>query len=417
MRKQACCSASAWRRCRRCRTARGKPLRNPRCCPISPNCTSSCARSRRHGARAASMRASLPPMRAPSRIGWTARSDPTANWSNWSGCQSPRRRARICRPSRRSRWTNCRRASPRGSAMTCPRRSTACCTGNSCGRSYNQREATMRRTTFVSALTLALGVAIGVVGQQNANAQTSDSRVADLIRAGKVRVGVGVVAPHWAVKDSQTGELRGVAVDIARALATRLKIELVAVEYPSPPAVLGGLKDNAWDVGFLAIDPSRATVVDFSPPYLQIDATYLVPDGSSIRNVTDADQPGVRVAVTSKSVEEIVLSRSLKRAELRSVDTISAGFDLLRANNADVLAAPRPALLPLSSRLPGSRVLADRFHAAFGAMAVPKGQTGRLAYIAEFIEEAKASGLVQRAIERAGVRGVQVAPPGNLGTQ
>jgi len=275
----------------------------------------------------------------------------------------------------------------------------------------------MRRTTFVSALTLALGVAIGVVGQQNANAQTSDSRVADLVQAGKVRVGVGIVAPHWAIKDPQTGELRGVAVDIARALARRLGVELVAVEYPSPPAVLGGLKDNAWDVGFLAIDPSRATVVEFSPPYLQIDATYLVPDGSSIRNVTDADQPGVRVAVTSKSVEEIVLSRSLKRAELRSVDTISAGFELLRTGNADVLAAPRPALLPLSSRLPGSRVLVDRFHAAFGAMAVPKGQTGRLAYIAEFIEEAKAAGLVQQAIERAGVRGVQVAPPGNPGTQ
>ena len=275
----------------------------------------------------------------------------------------------------------------------------------------------MRRTTFISALTLALGVAIGILGQQNSNAQTADSRVVDLIRAGKLRAGVGVVAPHWAVKDPQTGELRGVAVDIARALARRIGIELVAVEYPSPPAVLGGLKDSAWDVGFLAIDPSRAAVVDFSPPYLQIDATYLVPDGSSIRNVADADQPGVRIAVTSKSVEEIVLSRSLKRAELRSVDTISAGFDLLRAKNADVLAAPRPALLPLSSRLPGSRVLTDRFHAAFGAMAVPKGQTARLAYIAEFVEEAKASGLVQRAIEGADVRGVQVAPPGNPSTQ
>ena len=275
----------------------------------------------------------------------------------------------------------------------------------------------MRRTTFISALTLALGVAIGILGQQNSNAQTADPRVADLIRVGKLRAGIGVVAPHWAVKDPQTGELRGVAVDIARALARRIGIELVAVEYPSPPAVLGGLKDSAWDVGFLAIDPSRAAVVDFSPPYLQIDATYLVPDGSSIRNVADADQPGVRIAVTSKSVEEIVLSRSLKRAEVRSVDTISAGFDLLRAKNADLLAAPRPALLPRSSRLPGSRVLTDRFHAAFGAMAVPKGQTARLAYIAEFVEEAKASGLVQRAIEGANVRGVQVAPPGHPSTQ
>ena len=276
----------------------------------------------------------------------------------------------------------------------------------------------MRRTTFILALTLGVGVAVGALGPQIANAQQApDRRVADLVGAGKLRAGIGVVAPHWAVKDPQTGELRGVAVDIARALARRIGIELVAVEYPSPPAVLGGLKDSAWDVGFLAIDPSRAAVVDFSPPYLQIDATYLVPDSSSIRNVADADQTGVRIAVTSKSVEEIVLSRSLKRAELRSVDTISAGFDLLRAKNADVLAAPRPALLPLSSRLPGSRVLTDRFHAAFGAMAVPKGQAARLAYIAEFVEEAKASGLVQRAIEGANVRGVQVAPPGNPSTQ
>lgn len=276
----------------------------------------------------------------------------------------------------------------------------------------------MKRTALLFVLFLALATAVAAVGQRVANAQrSSDSRVTDLVQAGKLRAGLGIVAPHWAVKDQKTGELRGVAVDVARALATRIGIELVPVEYPSPPSVLEGLRLGAWDVGFLAIDPSRAAVVDFSPPYLQIDATFLVPEGSSIRNVADADQPGVRIAVTRKSVEEIVLSRSLKRAELRGVDTISAGFDLLRAANVEILAAPRPALLQFSARLPGSRVLEDRFHAAFGAIAVPKGQTGRLAYITEFIEEAKASGLVQRAIEHAGMRGVQTAPPGSPSTQ
>jgi len=270
----------------------------------------------------------------------------------------------------------------------------------------------MRGKVFIAALTFALGV-VGSLTQQNANAQTADPRVADIVRAGKLRAGIGVVAPHWAVKNPQTGELRGVAIDIARALAKHIGVELTVVEYPSPPAVLNGLKENAWDVGFLAIDPSRAVVVDFSTPYLQIDATYLVADGSPIRSVAEADQPGVRIAVTAKSVEEIVLRQSLKKAELRSVETIPSAFELLRANDADVLAAPRPALLGLASRLPGSRVLADRFHAAFGAMAVPKGEAARLAYITEFIEEAKGSGLVQRAIDSVGVRGVAVAAPGN----
>jgi polar amino acid transport system substrate-binding protein len=274
----------------------------------------------------------------------------------------------------------------------------------------------MRRAAFMLTLTLALAILLGLTGTANSQ-QAADQRIGQIVQTGKLRAGVGVVAPHWAVKDPATGELRGVAVEIARALAKRVGVELVMVEYPSPPSVLDGLKTSAWDVGFLAIDPSRAALVDFSPPYLQIDATYLVQGNSTIQSVGDADQPGVRIAVTRKSVEEIVLSRTLKQAELRSVDTIPAGFELLRAGHADALAVPRPAALQFSVRLPGSRVLAGRFHATSGAMAVPKGQAEWLAYISEFIEQAKASGLVQKAIEHVGVRGVQVAPAGNLSTR
>jgi len=257
---------------------------------------------------------------------------------------------------------------------------------------------------------LVIGTALAAASQIATAQRAADSRIADLVRAGKLRVGVGVVAPHWAIKDPRTGELRGVAVEIARALAERMGLELIVIQYPSPPSVLEGLKTEAWDFGFLAIDPSRAVVVDFSSPYLQIDATYLVPEGSSIRATGDADRPEIRIAVTRRSVEQIVLKRSLKRAQLHEVDTIPDGFELLRAGSVDALAAPRPALLQFSSRLPHSRVLDDHFHSAFGAIAVPKGHAGRLAYVEEFVEEARASGLVQRAIERAGVAGVQVAP-------
>jgi polar amino acid transport system substrate-binding protein len=272
----------------------------------------------------------------------------------------------------------------------------------------------MRRTPLTLTLTLVLGITAFVLESQIANAQqVPDPRVADLVQAGRIRVGLGVVAPHWAVKDRVSGELRGVAVDLARALAERLGVEFVPVEYPSPSRVPDGVKVGAWDVGFLGVDPSRATVVDFAPPHMQVEATYLVPANSSIRTIADADRPGVRIAVARKGVEEIVLSRMIKRAELRGVDTISAGFQLLRLGDVDVLAAPRPGLLQFSDQLSGSRVLEDRFHATYGAMAVPKGQVGRLAYISEFIEQAKASGLVRQAIDRAGVRGVQVAPAGN----
>ena len=276
----------------------------------------------------------------------------------------------------------------------------------------------MKRTVFMLALALVLEIAVAIAGGQILHAQQApDPRVADLVRAGKLRVGIGVVAPHWAIKDPATGELRGVAVEVARALAARLGVELVVVEYRSPPMVSDGLKDGAWDVGFLGVDASRAKVVDFAPPHMQVDASYLVAADSSVRSIADADRTGVRIAVARNSVEDIVLSRTLKLAELRRAETSAAGFDLLRAGNADALANPVPSLFTFSAQLPGSRVLEDRFYATFGAMAVPKGQAGRLAYISEFVEEAKASGLVQRAIERAGVRGVRVAPPGHPSAQ
>jgi hypothetical protein len=111
----------------------------------------------------------------------------------------------------------------------------------------------MRRPSFVSALTLALGVAIGIIGQQNTNAQTPDSRVADLVRAGKLRVGVGVVAPHWAIKDPQAncGPWQWTSLaPTQRALKLSWSQRNIRA-----PAVLGGVKDSAWDVGFVAIDP------------------------------------------------------------------------------------------------------------------------------------------------------------------
>ncbi len=245
--------------------------------------------------------------------------------------------------------------------------------------------------------------------------QPPDPRVADLVQAGKIRV---ALFPWMYTKDPVTGELRGiergvVLIEIARALAARLGVELLPVEYPNPPRVLEGLKVGAWDVAFLGIDPARLAQVDFSPPYLQVDSTYLVPAGSSIRSVADADRPWVRIAVIRNSVEELALRRILKRAELVYAETPDPTFDLLRTGHADALASARPALLEYSLKLPGSRVLEDRYVVNLVAMAIPKGQAGRLAYISEFIEEVKASGVVQRAIERAGLRGVQVAPPGN----
>ena len=64
-----------------------------------------------------------------------------------------------------------------------------------------------------------------------------------------------------------------------------------------------------------------------------------------------------------------------------------------------------------AEKLPGSRVFADRFMAIQQALGIPKSRDEGAKVLCEFIEDVKASGLVAQAIEKAGLRGVSVAPP------
>jgi polar amino acid transport system substrate-binding protein len=242
--------------------------------------------------------------------------------------------------------------------------------------------------------------------------QRTDPRVADLVQAGQIRA--ALFLPQY-TKDPVTGELLGLgmgflALEIARAIAARLGVEVLVIEQPTPPKAVECLKASACDVAFLGIEPSRAAEVDFSPPFVQFDYTYLLPAGSAIHSVADADRPGARIVVVRNHASSLALSRMVKHAKLLGAELPDTAFDVLRAGNADAFAAPREQLLDYCIKLPGSRVLEDSYGVNLVAIAVPKGQAGRLAYISEFIEEAKASGLIARAIERGGLRGFQVAP-------
>lgn len=246
--------------------------------------------------------------------------------------------------------------------------------------------------------------------------QAADVRVADLVRAGKLRV--ALFLPQY-TKDPATGEIRGhttgtVTVPIAHELATRIGVRVQLIGHPSPTMVIECLKAGECDLAFMGINPSRAADVRFSPPLIVLPYTYLVPAGSSIRNVADADRHGHRIAVVGGHESTTALSRVLKHAEIVSAPTPDAAFDLLRSGQAQAFASPHAALLGYLAKLPGSRVLDDYYGANQLALAVGKEHAARLAYFSEFMEEVKASGFVQQAIERTGQRGIRVASPADV---
>ena len=237
----------------------------------------------------------------------------------------------------------------------------------------------------------------------------SDPRIADLIQAGKVRF--GTFPPQYS-KDPTTGELKGPWVEVMRALGQHMGLSVALTEVPTPSKLVECLDTGSCDIGSLGFDPTRADQVGgFTPPFMQVEYTLLLPAGFALRSVADMDRPEIRIAVVRNHASTLALGRIAKRAELVTAETPDAAFNLLRSGRADAWASVRPALLDYSAELAGSRVLEDSYGANFPALVVPKGRTERLAYISEFVETAKASGLVQRAIDRAGQPGYRVAAP------
>jgi polar amino acid transport system substrate-binding protein len=239
---------------------------------------------------------------------------------------------------------------------------------------------------------------------------SSDPRIADLVRAGKLRV---ALFPPQYLKDGATGEIRGVWVEVVRALGAHMEIPVEIVELTNPDQLAGCLASGACDIGAMGFDPARASLVGgFTPPFMRVDYSFLVPAGSPIQSATDPDRPGLRIAAVSNHASTLKLSRMLTKAEQVDTETPEESFELLRTGRVDAWASIRSTLLEFSAKLPGSRVLADSYGANWPALVVPKGQAVLLGYLSEFIEQAKASGRVQKAIDLAGFAGYSVAPPG-----
>jgi polar amino acid transport system substrate-binding protein len=233
---------------------------------------------------------------------------------------------------------------------------------------------------------------------------------AELVPTGTLRAGINYGNFILARKDPTTGESRGVAIDLTRELGRRLGAPVELVAYDTVAAMVDAARTGAWDIAFLGIDPARAGEIGFTAAYLQIDATYLVAATSPLRAVADVDRDGVRVAAPARANYELFLSRTLKHAELVRAPSADAAFELLATGRVDALAGLRQALIGLTARLPGSRMLDGQFMAVQQAIGVPKGREAGLHYLRDFVEDAKSSGLVGRAIEQTGARGVSVAP-------
>jgi polar amino acid transport system substrate-binding protein len=227
---------------------------------------------------------------------------------------------------------------------------------------------------------------------------------ANLLRAGINLSNFLLVSGH-----GPQGEPQGVSPDMARALADHLGTGLRYVPYANPGLLADAAPCDEWDVGLIGAEPQRAETISFTPPYAEIEATYLVREASPLREIAEVDAPGIRIAVSGRAAYGLWLDRNIRQAELvrsGSLDDSAADFV---ARELDALAGLRPRLLKDVAAIPGTRTLDGHFMTVQQAIGVPKAKAEAADYLAKFIAAAKETGFVAALIAKHGVQGLSVA--------
>ena len=222
-------------------------------------------------------------------------------------------------------------------------------------------------------------------------------------------VGVNLGNPIIVKPGSDVGEPQGIGPALGKELARRLELPFRYVKYETAGKLAAAVRE--WDVAFLAIDPDRATEIDFTDAYVHIEGAYMVRDSSPIRSVDEVDRPGVRISVTGRSAYDLHLTRHLRQATLQRYAEFEPSLAAFQAEGLEVVAGIRQPLLKAAARLGGMRVLEGSFMTIRQASAVPKGRPQAHAYLAAFIEDVKRTGFAADVLRASGVEGGTVAPP------
>jgi polar amino acid transport system substrate-binding protein len=239
----------------------------------------------------------------------------------------------------------------------------------------------------------------------------NDTVRTQLAPTGVLRAGINLSNFLLVTGRSENSEPTGVAPDMAREIATALGVPVKYVTFKSPGELGDQVGKDVWDIGLIGAEPQRAEKIQFTAAYVEIEATYMVPEGSPIKSIADVDRKGVRIAVSARSAYDLWLVNNIRNATLVQVSGLDAAYEKFMSDKLEVLAGLRPGLLKDVEKAPGLKILDGKFTAVQQAVGTAKANVEAAAFLADFVEKAKKSGMVQGFIDRHKVKGLSVAPP------
>lgn len=236
--------------------------------------------------------------------------------------------------------------------------------------------------------------------------QLPDATRAELAPNGRLRAALNYA--NTLLISTRGPEPTGVAPDLARELARRAGASVEFIGYANAGLAADAAATGAWDVAFIGAEPQRAGEVAFSPAYVEIEASYLVPAGSPLLRIADVDRDGVHIATAARAAYTLFLQRTLRRAALVEAEGLPGAFARFVEMKLDALAGLKPNLIADAGKVPGSRVLEGRFTAVQQAIGVPRSRAVAVRYVEAFVAEITASGLLADLIARHRIEGLSI---------
>lgn len=227
-----------------------------------------------------------------------------------------------------------------------------------------------------------------------------------LAPSGVLRVAVYPGSPTSLVRRPDSDEALGLSVEIGRELALRLGVPVQLVKFERVEQVVDSVRTAQADMTITNATAARAALVDFTEPLVALELGYLVLPDSPVASLADVDRAGIRVGVSQGSSSQAALGRAFVHASLVPAPSLKAATDMLKERRIDAFATNKGILFQLADGLPGARVLEGRWGTELLAIAVPKGRESGKPYLDRFAASMRSQGLVQRAAERAGLRGL-----------
>ena len=234
--------------------------------------------------------------------------------------------------------------------------------------------------------------------------------VSDLVKQqlaprGVLRAGINLSNFLLVSGTAADGSPTGISPDIANLVASTLDLPCELVCFDRPGKLADAINQDIWDIGNIAFEAERAQTLDFSHPYVVIEANFLVRHDDDFWTNDDIDRAAAKIAVSERSAYDLWLTDHFSQAQIIRASSIQAAHDLFFEKKVDVLASLKPKLLEDMANHSGVRIIDPSFTAVKQSIGLAKGKAESIAFINTLIAQSIKNGWIAAQLELHGMTG------------